>query len=179
MLDLRLFGHRNYAIATFCSVLGFLIIQGLLSVFVFQLQLLMGNTSSLAGMVYLLMFFVAGPAIAILHELNKTIDVRLISFFDFVGLAGILTWLGLFDRLAWFDQLFWSMLSFGFSIALFFAPLASLAMHRLSGAKLIRAAEELALLRTVAGSYGISLLAVVQFRRLPFHQLDLGSGLID
>ena len=177
VLDLRLFGHRNYAIATFCSVFGFLIIQGLLSVFVFQLQLLMGYTSSLAGMVYLSMFVVAGPAVAILHELNKTVDVRLISFFDFVGLAGTLTWLGLFDRLAWFDQLFWPMLFFGFFIALFFAPLASLAMHGLSGAKLIRAAEELALLRTVAGSYGISLLAVVQFRRLPFHQLDLADHL--
>jgi DHA2 family multidrug resistance protein len=48
-------------------------------------------------------------------------------------------------------------------------------MHGLSGAKLIRAAEELALLRTVAGSYGISLLAVAQFRRLPLHQLDLAD----
>jgi len=177
VLDLRLFRHRIYAIATICSVFGFLIIQGLLSVFVFQLQLLVGYTSSLAGRVYLLMFVVAAPVVAILHELNKAIDVRLVSFFDFVGLAATLGWFGLFDRLAWFDQLSWPMLSLGVFIALFFAPLASLAMHGLSGAQLIRAAEELALLRTVAGAFGISLLAVVQFRRSPLHQLELADHL--
>jgi len=176
-LDLRLFTHRNYAIATFCSVFGFLVVQGLLSFLTVQLQLLNGYSSSLAGMVYLLMFVVAGPSVAILHELNKTIDVRLLSFFDFLGLAGTLTWFGLFDRLAWFDQLSWPVLFFGFFIALFFAPLASLAMHGLTDAKLIRAAEELALLRTVAGSFGITLLPVVQFRRAPFHQLNLADHL--
>ncbi len=175
VLDLRLFWHRNYAIATFCSVFGFLIIQGLLSMLVSQLQILNGYSSSLAGMAYLLMFVVAGPMVAILHELNKTVDVRLLSFFDFLGLAATLTWFGLFDRFAWFDQLSWPVLFWGFFISVFFAPLASLAMHGLSGPKLIRAAEELALLRTVAGAYGISLLAVVQFRRTPFHQLDLAD----
>ncbi|HMK90482.1 MAG TPA: MFS transporter [Methylocystis sp.] len=177
VLDLRLFGRRNYAIAISCSVFGFLIIQGMLSVFVVQLQVLNGYSASLAGLTYLAMFVVAGPVVAILHELNRTLDVRLVSFFDFLGLATTLTWFGLFDRLAWFDQLSWPMFFFGFFIALFFAPLASLAMHGLSGSKLIRAAEELALLRTVAGSYGISLLGVVQFRRAPFHQLELADHL--
>ena len=175
VLDLRLFWHRNYAIATFCSVFGFLVIQGMLSVFVGQLQLLNGYTSSLTGLIYLSMFVIAGPMVAILHELNKTVDVRVLCFFDFLGLAGTFTWFGLFDRLAWFDQISWPVYFWGFFIAFFFAPLASLAMHGLGGAQLIRAAEELALLRTVAGSYGISLLAVVQFRRAPFHQLGLAD----
>ncbi len=177
VLDLRLFRYRNYAIATFCSVFGFLVIQGMLSVFVGQLQLLNGYTSSLAGMVYLSMFVIAAPMVAILHELNKTVDVRLLTFFDFIGLAGTFTWFGLFDRLAWFDQIAWPVFFWGFFIAFFFAPLASLAMHGLAGAQLIRAAEELALLRTVSGAYGIALLATVQFRRAPFHQLDLADHL--
>ncbi len=177
VLDLRLFGRRNYAIATFCSFFGFLIIQGLLALMANQLQLLNGYTSSLVGLIYLSMFVVAAPMVVMLHELNKTVDVRLLSFFDFLGLAATLTWFGFFDRLAWFDQLSWPALFFGFFIAFFFAPLASMAMHGLSGAKLIRAAEELALLRTVAGAYGIALLGVVQFRRAPFHQLNLASHL--
>jgi MFS transporter, DHA2 family, multidrug resistance protein len=177
VLDLGLFARRNYAIATACSVFGFLIIQGLLSMLVSQLQLLNGYSASLAGLVYLMMFVVAGPVAAILHELNRTIDVRILSFIDFLGVAGTLIWFGLFDRLAWFDQLSWPVLLFGFFIALFFAPLASLAMQGLSGPQLIRAAEELTLLRTVAGAFGISLLGVVQFRRTPFHQLDLADHL--
>ncbi len=176
-LDLRLFRHRNYAIATFCSVFGFLIIQGLLSFFTVQLQILNGYSSSLAGLIYLSMFVVAGPTVAILHELNKTVDVRLLSFFDFVGLAATLTWFGLFDRFAWFDQISWPVLSFGLCIAFFFAPLSSLAMHGLKDAELIRAAEELALLRTIAGSFGITALPVIQFRRAPFHQLELADHL--
>ncbi|MGH6843187.1 MAG: MFS transporter, partial [Methylocella sp.] len=39
-IDLRLFAYRNYAVAVICSFVGFLVIQGLLSVFVGQLQLL-------------------------------------------------------------------------------------------------------------------------------------------
>jgi MFS transporter, DHA2 family, multidrug resistance protein len=177
VLDLRLFAHRNYAIAIFCSVFGFLVIQGLLSLMVGQLQLLNGYSSSLAGFVYLTMLVFAAPFVAIMHELNRKIDVRLVSFFSFIGLAVTLTWFGLFDKLASFDQISWPVLFYGFFIASFFAPLAALAMQGLSGSKLIRAAEELALLRTVAGSFGIPLLAVVQFRRLPFHQLDLADHL--
>jgi MFS transporter, DHA2 family, multidrug resistance protein len=177
VLDLRLFAHRNYAIATTCSVFGFLIIQGLLSLEIGQLQLLNGYSSSLAGLVYLGMIILAAPFVSIMHELNRKIDVRLVSFFCFLGLAATLTWFGLFDKLASFDQIFWPFLFYGFFIACFFAPLAALAMQGLSGSQLIRAAEELAFLRTVAGSFGISLMAVIQFRRQPFHQLELADHL--
>ncbi|QGM47285.1 MFS transporter [Methylocystis heyeri] len=177
VLDLRLFAHRNYAIATTCSVFGFLVIQGLLSLEIGQLQLLNGYSSSLAGLVYLGMIILAAPFVSIMHELNRKIDVRLVSFFCFVGLAVTLTWFGLFDKLASFDQVFWPFLFYGFFIACFFAPLAALAMQGLSGSQLIRAAEELAFLRTVAGSFGISLMAVIQFRRQPFHQLELADHL--
>jgi DHA2 family multidrug resistance protein len=175
VLDMRLFLHRNYAIATACSVFGFLIVQGLLSLFIGQLQLLVGNTSSLAGLIYLTMLIFAAPLVAIVHELNRSIDVRLIAFLNFVGFSVVLTWIGLFDKLASFDQIALPMLFFGVFLATFFAPLATLAVYGLSGGRLIRAAEELALLRTSAGAFGISLMAVVQFRRSPFHQLDLAD----
>ena len=174
-IDLRLFAHRNYAVGTICSVVGFLVIQGLLSLFVVQLQVLNGYSSSLAGLVYLLMIFTAAPLGAIMHELNRTIDVRIISLFCFIGLSVTLTWFGLFDKPASFDQISWPVVSYGLFIATFFAPLAALAMHGLSGPKLIRAAEELAMFRNAAGAFGISLMGVVQFRRLPFHQLELAD----
>jgi MFS transporter, DHA2 family, multidrug resistance protein len=65
------------------------------------------------------------------------------------------------------------MVFFDLSLAAFFTPLAALAIHGLPAARLIRAAEELTLLRTVAGAFGIALQGVVVFRRTPFHQLDL------
>jgi DHA2 family multidrug resistance protein len=174
-INLRLFAYRNYSVAVICSVLGFLVIQGLLSVFAVQLQLLLGYSSSLAGLVYLSMIFLSVPLVAIIHELCRKFDVRLIACLNFLGFAAIMMWIGLFDKIDYFDQIVLPMTFFGLSLAAFFTPLAALAMHDLPGRQLIRAAEELTLLRTMAGAMGITLMAVVQFRRAPFHQLDLAD----
>lgn len=174
-IDVRLFAYRNYAIAMVCSVLGFLVIQGLLSVFVGQLQLLLGYSSSLAGVVYLSMIFLSMPLVSIMHELCRKVDVRLVACLNFLGFAVTLTWIGLYDKHGYFDQIAAPMMFFGFALASFFAPLASLAMNGLPGKRLIRAAEELTLLRTTAGAFGIALIGVVQFRRTPLHQLDLAD----
>ena len=176
VIDMRLFAQRNYAIATICSVVGFFVIQGSLSLFVSQLQLLLGYSSSLAGGVYLSMLLLSVPSAAIVHELCKRVDIRLICCLNFLGFAVTLTWLGLFDKTASFDQIAWPMTFFGFSLAMFFAPLANLAMHGLQGARLMRAAEEFVLLRTVAGGFGIALQGVVLFRRTPYHALDLSDA---
>ena len=175
-LDMRLFGRRNYAIATICSMAGFFVIMGSLAVFASQLQLLLGYSPSLAGGVYLSMLLLSVPSAAVVHELCKRVDIRLICCLNFLGFAVTLTWLGLFDKTASFDQIAWPMTFFGFSFAMFFAPLANLAMYGLQGARLMRAAEEFALLRTVAGGFGIALQGVVLFRRTPYHALDLSDA---
>lgn len=177
VLDLRLFGHRNYAVATFCSVFGFLFIQGMLSVFIGQLQLLLGYTSAGAGTVYLTMALLAVPVVSVVHLLVRHIDLRLFASLNFLGFSVTMTWLGLFDKPASFDQVTVPMIFFGFFLATFFAPPAAIAVQGLGGSQLIRAAEELAMLRTAAGAFGITLQAVVQFRRTPFHQLDLADQL--
>ena len=174
-IDLRLFAYRNYAVSVICSFAGFLVIQGQLSVLVGQLQTLLGYSSFLAGLFYLSMIFLSVPMAAIIHELCRKIDVRLIACFNFLGFAATMTWIGQFDKFDSFDQFLLPMIFFGFWLASFFVPLALLALHGLPAARLIRAAEELTLLRTAAGAFGITLLAVVQFRRTPFHQLSLAD----
>ncbi|WP_424360425.1 MFS transporter [Methylocystis parvus] len=175
VLDIRLFRHRNYAVATICSLLGFLVIQGTLSVFIGQLQTLLGYTSSLAGLVYLTMAILAAPLVSIVHLLVKQMDLRYFASLNFVGFAVTLTWLGQYDKAASFDEVSTPMLFFGFFLATFFAPPAAIAVQGLAGSKLIRAAEELAMLRTAFGAYGITWQAVVQFRSTPAHQLELAD----
>lgn len=174
-IDLRLFGYRNYTVAVICSFVGFLIIQGLLSIFVVQLQVLLGYSSSLAGLVYLTMIVLSVPLVSVIHELCRKLDVRLIASVNFLGFAATLAWIGQFDKHGYFDQIALPMVFFGFSLAAFFTPLAALAVHGLPSGRLIRAAEELTLLRTAAGAFGIALQGVVVFRRTPFHQLDLAD----
>jgi DHA2 family multidrug resistance protein len=176
-IDLRLFAHRNYAVAVICSVVGFLIIQGELSVFVVQLQLLLGYSSSLAGLVYLTMIILSVPLVSVIHGLCRKFDVRLICCLNFLGFSAVMLWFGEFDKSDYFDSIASPTLFFGLLLAAFFTPLSALALHGVPAAKLLRAAEELTFMRTVAGAFGIALQAVVIFRRTPFHQLELADNL--
>jgi MFS transporter, DHA2 family, multidrug resistance protein len=174
-LDIRLFGHRNFTIGIICSMLGFLAIQGLLALFVVQLQLLLGYSSSLAGLVFMAMILLPMPIVAVAHELMKEIDARLFASLSFLGFALTLFWIGVFDHPSYFDQIFWPMLFLGFFVGTFFAPLAVITLHGLPRRVILRAADEAGLLRMAAGAFGIALEGVVLYRRTPFHQLDLAD----
>jgi DHA2 family multidrug resistance protein len=173
--SVRLFSHRNFTIGVLCLTLGFLSIQGLLSVFIVQLQLLLGYSSSLAGMAYLPMILLALPVTLVMHVLPKNIDARLLASVNLLGFSLTFYWLGLFDDPGSFDQIFWPMLLLGFFVGSFFTPLTRLTLHGLSGNQQMRAAEESGLLRVVAGAVGITLQGVMLFRRAPFHQLQLAD----
>jgi MFS transporter, DHA2 family, multidrug resistance protein len=174
-VHVKLFAHRNFAIGVACLTLGFLAIQGLLSLFIVQLQLILGYSSFLAAMVFLSIILFAAPLTAIMHEICKLADARLLACLNLLGFAFTLFWIGLFDVPAFYDQIFWPMLTMGFFLGTFFAPLTVLTLHGLPSRQLIRAAEEAALLRIAAGAFGITLQGVILYRRTPFHQLDLAD----
>lgn len=174
-VDLRLFTHRNFAIGLLCLALGFLSIQGLLALFVVQLQMLMGYSSSLAGMVFLPMILLGVPMIAVMHEVAKRMDVRLLACLNGLGFAATFYWIGLFDDPQSYDQIFWPMVLEGVFLGSFFTPLTVLTLHGLSGDQMLRAAEAANVFRIAAGALGITWQGVVLFRRLPFHQLQLSD----
>lgn len=174
-VDLRLFAHRNFAIGLCCLAVGFLSIQGLLALFVVQLQTLLGYSSTLAGMVFLPMILLGVPMVAVMHEVAKRLDVRLLASLNALGFAATFYWIGLFDDPQSYDQIFWPMVVEGLFLGSFFTPLTVLTLHGLSGAQMLRAAEVANVLRVAAGALGITWQGVVLFRRLPFHQLQLSD----
>ena len=174
-IDLRLFKHRNFVIGLLCLALGFLSIQGLLALFVVQLQVLMGYSSSLAGMVFVPMILFGVPLIAVMHEVAKRLDVRLLASLNAVGFAATFYWIGLFDDPHSYDQIFWPMVAEGVFLGSFFTPLTVLTLHGLSGEQMLRAAEAANVFRIAAGALGITWQGVVLFRRVPFHQLQLSD----
>jgi DHA2 family multidrug resistance protein len=174
-VDLRLFKHRNFAIGMICLGLGFLSIQGLLALFVVQLQMLMGYSSTLAGMIFLPMILLGLPMIAVMHEVAKRLDVRLLACLNGLGFAATFYWIGLFDDPQSYDQIFWPMVLEGAFLGSFFTPLTVLTLHGLSGDQMLRAAEAANVFRVAAGALGITWQGVVLFRRLPFHQLQLSD----
>ena len=174
-VDLRLFAYRNFTIGLLCLALGFLSIQGLLALFVVQLQVLMGYSSELAGMVFLPMVLLGIPTIAIMHEVAKRLDVRLLASLNTLGFAATFYWIGLYDDPHSYDQIFWPMVLEGVFLGSFFTPLTVLTLHGLSGEQMLRAAEAANVFRIAAGALGITWQGVVLFRRLPFHQLSLSD----
>lgn len=174
-VDLRLFARRNVAVGVICLTVGFLSIQGLLALFIVQLQVLMGYSSYLAGMVFLPMVLLGAPAIVMMHELCKRLDARLLACISCLGFSGVFYWIGLFDDAQSYDQIFWPMALEGLFLGAFFTPLTVLTLHGLSERLVGRAAELAALLRIAAGAFGIAFQGVVLFRRAPFHQLHLAD----
>ncbi|UOA08238.1 DHA2 family efflux MFS transporter permease subunit [Methylobacter sp. S3L5C] len=173
--NIRLFAHRNFTIGVICIAAGFFSIQGLLSVFIVQLQVLLGYSSFLAGMAYLPMILLAVPVTLVMHKLPKVLDARLLVCVNLLGFAFTFYWLGLFDDPGSFEQIFWPLLLLGFFLGSFFTPLVKLTLHGLSGELQMRASEEAGFLRVIAGAFGITLQGVVLFQRTPYHQLHLAD----
>lgn len=175
VLDIRLFTQRNFTIGVICLGVGFLLIQGILSLFIVQLQVLLGYSSFLASMVFLPMILLAVPMTLVVHGFTVGLDARLLVCINLLGFAAIWYWIGLFDEPGSYDQIFWPMLLLGFFLGSFFVPLTRLTLYGLSGQRELRAAEETGLLRIAAGAFGITLQGVLMFRRTPFHQLHLAD----
>lgn len=174
-LDLRLFMHRNFAIGVLCLTLGFFSIQGLLSLLIVQIQLLLGYSAKLAGLAMLPLIFLGAPAIAVMHLLCKYIDARWLIALNSLGFAWTFYWLGLFDDPHSYEALFWPMVVEGIFLGSFFTPLTVLTLHGLSGPMVTRAAEVANVLRVAAGAFGITFQGIVLFRRSHFHQLHLAD----
>ena len=92
------FAIATYAIATVLLGRRLLGDSGPLSVFVVQLQVLLGYTSLARRHGLSIMIFLAMAAAAVVHEITRNVDARLIVFLDFIGLAVTFVWLGQYDK---------------------------------------------------------------------------------
>lgn len=167
--------HRNFLIGVICLTLGFFSIQGLLSLLIVQIQLILGYSSKLAGLALLPLVLLSAPIIAVMHYLCKYIDARWLICFNCLGFAWTFYWIGLFDDPHSYEELFWPMVMEGIFLGSFFTPVTVLTLHGLSGPLVMRAAEVANLLRVAAGAFGITFQGIVLFRRSHFHQLHLAD----
>ncbi|NOU14561.1 MAG: DHA2 family efflux MFS transporter permease subunit [Methylococcaceae bacterium] len=168
-LDICLFAQRNFTIGVIILFLGFLMFQGLLSMLIVQLQLAMGYSSLLAGLVFLPMAIFAKPVASVFHEVIKYFDARWLVSLNCLGFAAIYFWLSHFDGHDAFAQLFWPKVLEGACLGSFFVPVTALLLHGLPPERTWRAVELASLLRIAAGAMGISLQGIVIYQRAPVH----------
>ncbi|MGR8979683.1 MAG: DHA2 family efflux MFS transporter permease subunit [Gammaproteobacteria bacterium] len=175
-LDIGLFAHRNFTIGVLILSIGFLFFQGLLSLLIVQLQLLLGYSSFLAGLVFLPMAVFAKPTAGVFHEIVKRCDARLLASLNLLGFSAVYFWLSRFDDPSSFAQLFWPKLLEGICLGSFFAPLTTLLLSGLPPARQWRAVELAGLMRIAAGAIGISLQIIIFYRRTPHHMTRLAEA---
>lgn len=175
-IHLELLAHRNLAVGLTALVLGFLCFQGLLSLLIVQLQLLLGYSPALAGWVFLPLV-VAKPVASLGQILLRRVDARLLASLDLFGFALTAFWTSRYDTATAFDRIVWPKLAEGVCLGAFFAPLTAIMLHGLSPVQQVQAVQLASSLRLAAGAWGISLAGIVLYRRTPFHRGRLVEGL--
>lgn len=176
-LDLRLLTHRNFAVGLTVLCAGFLGFQGLLSLLIVQLQLNLGYSSWLAGLVFLPMAVFAKPVAAVMHEIVKRVDARWLASLSLAGFSVCYFWLSRFDDSAAFATLLGPKLLEGACLGGFFVPLTALMLHDLPARRHAAALELAGALRIAAGAIGITLQACVLYRRAPLHAVHYAERL--
>lgn len=169
-LDIGLFAHRNFTIGALSLFVGFLCFQGLLSMLIVQLQITLGYSSFLAGLVFLPMAIFAKPVSSFFHEIVKRFDARSLASLNLLGFAATYFWLSRFDVHDAYAALFWPKLLEGVCLGSFFVPLTALMLHGLPAERQWRAVELAGLMRIAGGAFGITLQTIVIYQRAPFHR---------
>ena len=175
VVDLTLFGRRNFTVATLAISLGYLVIFGNIIIFPLWLQTEMGYTATWAGIaaapIGLLAVFVA-PAMG---GLMRRFDPRLLVTVAFALFAGVSFWVSGYATNVNLTQLMVPRLIFGVGIPMFFIPLISLSLSGLPQQRVASASGLFNFMRMLAGSFGASLSVTLWDQREALHDAHLSA----
>ncbi|MCH9608864.1 MAG: Multidrug export protein EmrB [Chlamydiales bacterium] len=167
VVDLHLFRHRNFALATSCVLFSTLLSSGALVVYPLWLETVMGYTPIWAGyamMFFLLLIFVTVPIVDILMHRFK-VDLRIICAGAFLTFAIFGWYASLYTTQASFVSLIYPRLIAGIGLGGYFTTITLIALSKLSEKDLPGAASIGSFMRIFSVGMGASLgAAIVQVR---------------
>ncbi|MGH8428531.1 MAG: DHA2 family efflux MFS transporter permease subunit [Gammaproteobacteria bacterium] len=175
VVDLTLFGRRNFTVATLAISLGYLTFFGSIIIFPLWLQTEMGYTATWAGIaaapVGLLAVFVA-PMVG---GLMRRFDPRLLVTIAFALFAGVSFWISRFATNVDLAQLMVPRLVFGIGIPLFFIPLIAMSVSGLPPERIASASGLFNFMRMLAGGFGASISVAIWDQRQALHDARLSE----
>jgi len=175
VVDLRLFGRRNFWTGTVAISLGYGVYFGNLVLLPLWLQQYMGYTATLAGMVLApvgMLAILLTPAVG--RNLNR-VDPRIFATTSFSIFALVLYMRAHFNTMADFETLMLPTLIQGAAVAVFFVPLINLAMSGLAPERIPSASGLINFVRITAGSFGTSITTTWWDRRASLHHAQLAE----
>ncbi len=173
VVDLRLFGHRNFAVGVVSLMIGSIAFFGTLVVVPLWLQTQMNYTPLWAGKVIALggLFpILLGPLIgANLHRL----DARAVASFGFIVFATTAFWSARFTP----DVDFWTLalmrLAMGIGISCFFLPLVAINLSGLNQGQIAAATGLQNFMRNLGASFGTAIVTSLWVHKSSVHHARL------
>ena len=175
VVDLHLFGNRNFLVGTIILSIGYLVFFGNVVVLPLWLQTNMGYTATWAGLaaapIGLLPIFLSPIVGKNMHKL----DLRIWATFSFGVFAAVSFWNSHFNTNVTFEQIVIPRLLMGFGVASFFVPLTALTLSDIPHHLLPSATGLSNFSRILAGSFGTSLSITIWDRRDDYHHSILAT----
>jgi MFS transporter, DHA2 family, multidrug resistance protein len=175
IVDLRLLGQRNFAVACIIIFFGYMSYFAPIVVLPLWLQNEQGYTPTWAGFATA-SFGVLGVIFSpLVGRMTDKIDLRWIVAFG-LGVFAITSLLGAFNNSdVNFNRLFLQRLPWGLGTACFFIPLITLAMSGMPPEKLAGASGLFNFLRQISLSFGTNLGTTIWDHRATFHDHRLNA----
>ncbi len=175
VVDLRMFGRRNFRVGSIAVALAYFAFTGVNVVFPLWLQTTLGYTATWAGFAMApvgLIAIVMAPLVGRnLHRLN----LRVAATIAFCIFATSLFWVAGQNETASFGQFALPRLLQGAGLALFFLPLNQVLMSGIRASELASAAGLSNFTRTIAGSMATAICVWIWSDRSEHHHATLAQ----
>ncbi|MDA3919762.1 MAG: DHA2 family efflux MFS transporter permease subunit [Salinisphaera sp.] len=181
VVDLRLFGRRNFTIATLMVTFGFMTYFAGVVLLPLWLQNQQGYTATWAGITTASLGLLGAIFSPIVGRLTDKIDIRIIVTFGMLVFAGLSFIKADATTDISFERLFLTRLPWGIGLACFFIPLITLSLTGLPTNKIASASGLFNFMRLIALAIGTSLSQTLWDRRQAYHDhvLSAHTGLGD
>ncbi|MGL4455871.1 MAG: DHA2 family efflux MFS transporter permease subunit [Plesiomonas sp.] len=158
VIDLSLFGYRNFTIAVICTSLGYMIYFGVIVLLPLLMQTNLGYTASWAGWASAPVGFIPLFLSPLIGKYANKIDMRVLVSISFLVYSGCFFWRAtLFTTDISFEWIVWPQFVQGIAVACFFMPLTTITLSGLPANQLANATSLSNFMRTLAGSIGTSI----------------------
>jgi len=175
VVDLKLFGRRNFTVATLCVTFGFMTYFAGVVLLPLWLQNEQGYTPTWAGITTASLGLMGAIFSPIVGRLTDKIDIRIIVTFGMLLFALLSFIKSDANTDISFQRLFLTRLPWGIGLACFFIPLITLSLKGLPSNKVASASGLFNFMRLLALSFGTSLSVTLWDRRQAFHDHILSA----
>ncbi len=175
VVDLKLFGRRNFTVATLAISLGYMAIFGNILIFPLWLQTQMGYTATWAGIATAPLGLLAVVVSPMMGRLMRRFDPRLLVTVAFVIFAAVSFWVSGFAMNVDLTQLMIPRLIFSAGVPMFFISLTALSVAGLPPERVAGASGLFNFMRILAGAFGASISVTIWDQREALHDAHLSA----